>query len=300
MSLRSLYDVPAPAKLNLFLHVVGKRADGYHLLQSAFVLLDWHDTLHFERRSDGTVSREDLSTPLPEDDLCLRAAHALKEASGTSHGAHISIHKELPSGAGLGGGSSDAATTLLALNRLWGLNWPRAKLQALALPLGADVPFFIGGCNAWVEGIGEQLTPIDVPQQRFSVIKPPTGAETRRVFSSPLLAIRSPSDIVTGFPGQQNTDECLGTCTDEWGQNDLQAAAEAVCPDIAQALQIMRARFGNSHMTGSGSGVFSKLNEMQNCSTSAVNLWLESLPAGWLGRVCVSQEVHPLMDWATD
>jgi 4-diphosphocytidyl-2-C-methyl-D-erythritol kinase len=292
MSLRSLYDVPAPAKLNLFLHVVGKRADGYHLLQSAFVLLDWHDTLHFERRSDGNVSREDLNTPLPEDDLCLRAANALKKASGTSHGAHISIHKELPSGAGLGGGSSDAATTLLALNRLWGLNWPRAKLQALALPLGADVPFFIGGHNAWVEGIGEQLTPIDVPQQRFSVIKPPTGAETRRVFSSPLLAIRSPSDIVTGFPGQQNTDE--------WGQNDLQAAAEAVCPEIAQALRIMSVRFGHSRMTGSGSAVFSKLNEMQNCSTSAVNLWLESLPAGWLGRVCVSQAAHPLMEWAAD
>lgn len=292
MSLRCLYDVPAPAKLNLFLHVVGKRADGYHLLQSAFMLLDWQDTLHFERRHHSQISREDLHTPLPPDDLCLRAARALQAASGTTQGVHIRIDKQIPSGAGMGGGSSDAATTLLALNRLWGLNWPRSQLQALALPLGADVPFFVGGQNAWVEGIGEKLTPIDLPPRHFVVAKPPTGAQTKLVFNNPLLAIRSHAGIVYGFLGQQ--------IPEGWGQNDLQAAAEAVCPDIAKALQLLNAQFGNSRMTGSGSAVFATLNENQNCSTSAASLWLESLPPGWVGRVCVSQSAHPLLGWASD
>ena len=295
MSLRHLYDVPAPAKLNLFLHVVGKRADGYHLLQSAFVLLDWQDTLHFERRNDGQISREDLHTPLPPDDLCLRAARALQAASSTTQGVHIRIDKQIPSGAGMGGGSSDAATTLLTLNRLWGLNWPRSQLQSLALPLGADVPFFVGGRNAWVEGIGEKLTPIELPQQTFVVAKPPTGAQTSLVFTNPLLAVRPHAGIVCGFLGQH-----LPQFSEGWGQNDLQAPAEAVCPDIAKALQLLNAQFGNSRMTGSGSAVFARLNENQNCSTSAASLWLESLPPGWVGRVCVSQSAHPLQGWASD
>ena len=156
MGLRSLYDVAAPAKLNLFLHVVGRRADGYHLLQSVFVLIDWCDTLHFERRADGRLARHDLGAALPDDDLCLRAARLLQAESGTRLGADISIDKHVPWGAGMGGGSSDAASTLLALNRLWGLNWPRARLAELGLALGADVPFFLGGRNAFVEGIGER------------------------------------------------------------------------------------------------------------------------------------------------
>jgi len=127
MALRALYDVAAPAKLNFFLHVIGRRADGYHLLQSLFVLIDWCDTLHFERREDGRLARHDLGVELPADDLCLRAARSLQQLSGTSFGAEISIDKQLPAGAGMGGGSSDAASTLLALNRLWGLNWPRAR-----------------------------------------------------------------------------------------------------------------------------------------------------------------------------
>ncbi len=303
-----LYDLPAPAKLNLFLHVVGKRADGYHLLQSVFVLLDWHDTLHFEQRPFGALSREDLSAPLPADDLCLRAARALQAASGTPHGAHISIDKQLPSGAGLGGGSSDAATTLLALNRLWGLNWPRSALQPLALSLGADVPFFVGGRPAWVQGIGEQLQPIALPSQTFVVIKPPAGAQTQRIFSSPLLAIRVQAGIVCGFLGQQTTLDGTATCASEWrrqilrgwGQNDLQAAAQAECPDIAVALQKLFHEFGNSRMTGSGSAVFARLDQDQNYNTSAAVRWLESLPTAWQGRVCVSQEAHPLVDWAAD
>ena len=141
--MKALYDLPAPAKVNLFLHVVGRRADGYHLLQSVFVLIDWADTLHIERRGDAILRRHDLATTLPDDDLCLRAARALQQASGTTLGADIHVFKRVPSGAGLGGGSSDAATTLLALNRLWDLRWPLERLAALALTLGADVPFFV-------------------------------------------------------------------------------------------------------------------------------------------------------------
>ena len=292
MPLQSLYDVPAPAKLNLFLHVVGQRPDGYHLLQSIFVFLDWQDTLHFDLRHDGALSREDLTIALPEHDLCLKAAHALQSASGTPYGAHIFIDKRLPSGAGLGGGSSDAATTLLALNRLWGLNWPRQQLQNLALTLGADVPFFVGGYSAWVEGIGEHLTPIHLASQRFVVIKPPASAQTHHVFKSPLLEIRSKPATMQDFLAQQNAVE--------WSQNDLQAAAESVCPDVSKALQQLSRRFGHAHMTGSGSATFARLGKKQNCSTSAVNTWLKSLPAGWVGRECVSQGFHPLLGWAPD
>src|SRR3954471_9770970 len=145
MALRALHDVAAPAKLNLFLHVVGRRPDGYHLLQSVFALIDWVDTLHIERRDDGALRRHDLCTALPPDDLCLRAARSLQQASATAFGADIHVDKRVPTGAGLGGGSSDAATTLLALNRLWELNWPRERLAAHALQLGADVPFFVYG-----------------------------------------------------------------------------------------------------------------------------------------------------------
>ena len=169
--MKAIYDLPAPAKLNLFLHVVGRRADGHHLLQSLFVLIDWCDTLHVEWRGDGLLARHDLGMPLPADDLCLRAARALQAEAGTSLGADLSIDKRLPSGAGMGGGSSDAATVLLALNRLWGLHWPLSRLAPIALAIGADVPFFLGGRNAFVEGIGERLTP-GRGRRRF----PPGGA----------------------------------------------------------------------------------------------------------------------------
>jgi len=172
MSVTAIYDVPAPAKLNLFLHVRGRRPDGYHEIESAFMLIDWCDTLHFERRSDGLLSREDLGEPLPADDLVLRAARALKAASGTPLGAHIGIQKTIPTEAGLGGGSSDAASCLLALARLWRLYLPLSEIARIGLTLGADVPFFLGGRNAWVEGIGERLTPIALPPARFVVLKP--------------------------------------------------------------------------------------------------------------------------------
>ena len=140
--MQSLYDVPAPAKLNLFLHITGQRADGYHLLQSVFMLIDWCDTLHFERRAGGAITREDLGTALPELDLTIKAALALQRATGCTQGAHIGVVKNIPSQAGMGGGSSDAASTLLALNRLWGLNLSQSALEAIGLKLGADIPFF--------------------------------------------------------------------------------------------------------------------------------------------------------------
>jgi 4-diphosphocytidyl-2-C-methyl-D-erythritol kinase len=166
-AMKAIYDVPAPAKVNLFLHIVGRRPDGYHLLQSVFMLIDWCDSLHFERTASTAITRQDLTSALPEDDLILRAARALQHASGCTFGAHISIDKQIPAQAGMGGGSSDAASTLLALNRLWGLHFSLEQLAALGLKLGADVPFFLCGQHAWVQGIGEDMTPIQLPKARL-------------------------------------------------------------------------------------------------------------------------------------
>jgi 4-diphosphocytidyl-2-C-methyl-D-erythritol kinase len=291
MAIRALYDVSAPAKLNLFLHVVGRRADGYHLLQSAFVLIDWADTLHFERRGDGRLARHDLAAPLPADDLCLRAAKALQAESGTSFGADISIAKHVPWGAGMGGGSSDAASTLLALNRLWGLNWPLPRLLALGLQLGADVPFFLGGQNAWVEGIGEQLTPIALPKQWLAVIKPTASIETRAIFASPLLARNTKVVILEGFLVETG----VAGLASGFGGNDLQPPAEQQCPEVAQAAKVLAATFGNSRMTGSGSAVFARAGTGDHPDEAMP----ADLPPGWVGRMCRSLESHPLRGWCT-
>jgi 4-diphosphocytidyl-2-C-methyl-D-erythritol kinase len=294
MTMRSLSDLPAPAKLNLFLHVVGRRADGYHLLESVFVLIDWSDTLHVEARADGQLRRHDLGEPLPADDLCLRAARALQHASGTSLGADISIAKSIPAGAGMGGGSSDAATVLLALNRLWGLDWPRERLLVLAAGLGADVPFFVFGRTALVQGIGEQLAPLDLPQMVFAVVKPPASIATADIFSSPFLRRDTPSSIIEGSLGSAAL-AALASGTTLWGRNDLQPPAEARCPEVAKALGILGQRFGNSRMTGSGSAVFARVGT----GVQPEATWPPgSLPAGWVGRLCRSLPSHPLVDWA--
>jgi 4-diphosphocytidyl-2-C-methyl-D-erythritol kinase len=287
----ALHDVAAPAKLNLFLHVVGRRADGYHLLQSLFVLIDWCDTLQFERRSDGRLARHDLSAELPADDLCLRAARLLQAESGTRFGADISIAKAVPWGAGMGGGSSDAASTLLALNRLWELDWPLSRLLELGLKLGADVPFFIGGRNALAEGIGERLTPAAVPAQWLAVVKPPEAIETRAIFASPLLVRRGGAAILESFAG--NAQQAY--LAPGFGANDLQAAAEAECAQVVQAASILQQQFGNSRMTGSGSAVFARAGSATEPSAE-----MPALAAGWTGRMCRSLDEHPLVGWAAD
>jgi 4-diphosphocytidyl-2-C-methyl-D-erythritol kinase len=224
--MQSLYDLPAPAKLNLFLHITGQRADGYHLLQSVFMLLDWCDQLNFDVRNDGSISREDLSWALPEDDLCVRAARALQHASQCPLGVHIGIRKSVPAQAGMGGGSSDAATTLLALNRLWKLDLSLEALSAIGLTLGADVPFFLGGHNAWVEGVGEKITPIALAPERFVVLKPDAGLETRLIFSDPSLKRDTELAIISGF----------ATNAFGFGRNDLQAVAQKLCPVLTKPL----------------------------------------------------------------
>ncbi len=178
-----LRDCPAPAKLNLFLHVTGRRPDGYHTLQTVFQLVDWCDTLHFRRRDDGIVTRTtDIPGVPPETDLVVRAARALQQVTGTRFGADIAIDKILPMGGGIGGGSSDAATTLLALNHLWGLGLPRTELMKIGLTLGADVPVFVFGENAFAQGVGEELTPVDLPDSWFVIVHPKQHVPTAEIF----------------------------------------------------------------------------------------------------------------------
>lgn len=291
--MNAVYDVPAPAKINWFLHVVGRRVDGLHLLQSVFVLIDWADRLHFERRTDGQLSRHDLGATLPADDLTLKAARLLQTESGCTLGADISIDKQVPWAAGLGGGSSDAASTLLALNRLWGLQWSRERLLRLAQRLGADVPFFVGGCNAFVEGIGERLTPIDLPRQWLAVVKPDAGLATADVFAHPALVRDTPSAILAGFLAEATQP---GFWRTSWGRNDLQPPAEDRCPEVAEAAEWLHRRFGNSRMSGSGSAVFAR-NGMDD---QPLVTWPQedTIPAGWVGRMCRSLVQHPLVDWA--
>lgn len=315
MSLRALYDLPAPAKLNLFLHVTGRRDDGYHLLQSVFVPIDWHDRLHLERREDGQLERIDLTSALPAEDLCLRAARALQTASGCRLGATISIEKHLPSGAGLGGGSSDAATVLIGLNRLWGLRWPRERLAELALPLGADVPFFVHGRPAWVEGIGERITPIELLPMDLAVLKPPASLPTVAIFRDEGLVRDTPVAILMGFPEQTRLKHVPGgvdaapVTLDQvargWGRNDLQAVAERIEPQVVLALQRLALVFGNGRMTGSGSAVFARVMAPSPAGAAEVlapqaafrNLLQALAPEGWSGWMGRSLTAHPLRDW---
>jgi 4-diphosphocytidyl-2-C-methyl-D-erythritol kinase len=278
--IQSIYDVPAPAKLNLFLHITGRRADGYHLLQSAFMLIDWSDTLHFSLRKDGVISREDLSWSLPEDDLSTRAARALQQHAQCPLGVHIGLLKSVPAQAGMGGGSSDAASTLLALNRLWKLQLPLHILAQIGLQLGADVPFFLGGQHAWVEGIGETLTPLELPAARFAVVKPAQGLETRLIFSDPTLKRDTAPAIISGF-----AVNAFG-----FGRNDLQAVAQKLCPGVDQALQWLQSKGLSGRMTGSGSAVFAQLLHDVDVSDA---------PAALQVRLCSNLEAHPLRGWAS-
>jgi 4-diphosphocytidyl-2-C-methyl-D-erythritol kinase len=298
----SLHNLPAPAKINLFLHITGRRPDGYHLLQSVFMLIDWQDTLHIDTRCDGQILRHDLNVSLPTEDLCIKAARLLQTESQTSLGCDIHIHKEVPWGAGLGGGSSDAATVLLALNQLWDLHWSRARLASLAVRLGADVPFFVQGHNAWVEGIGERITPVTLPADLLNtplvLLKPPLSVPTAAIFSSQVLKRDTKHAIVTDFLA---APKCFG-------RNDLQDPALTFSQSandssnesgnqIGQALEFMQNRFGNSRMTGSGSTVFSwvspnQTSNLMSCQPSDPGL----NDAIWVSRVCRGLTRHPLLD----
>jgi 4-diphosphocytidyl-2-C-methyl-D-erythritol kinase len=275
--MNAMYDVAAPAKLNLFLHVTGRRNDGYHSLQSVFMLIDWSDVLHFDVIQGPQIEREDLIAPLPADDLIVRAARLLQHTSGTRQGVHIAVAKHLPAMAGLGGGSSDAASTLLTLNRLWGVGYSRTQLAQLGLQLGADVPFFLLGRHAWVEGVGEQLTPLKLPKQRFWVVKPPSGLATEAIFKAPDLERAHKSVTMEDFVAQPYG----------FGQNDLQMVAQRLSPDVRAALDWLNDLGLQPKMTGSGSAVFAPVPES-----------FQPPPAkpGWMCRLCHNLERHPLWD----
>ncbi|MCK9515464.1 MAG: 4-(cytidine 5'-diphospho)-2-C-methyl-D-erythritol kinase [Ottowia sp.] len=280
--MRALYDVPAPAKLNLFLHVLGRRSDGMHLLQSVFMLIDWCDVLHFQLRRDGQIRRRDSGAALPADDLVVRAATLLRSKTGCRHGVDVHLEKNIPLQAGLGGGSSDAATTLLALNRLWDLNLSRRELAGIGLALGADVPFFIAGHNAWVEGVGERVRRVEVPAARFVVIKPPWGLQTGAVFQALGAACWSGPATMADFVAAPFA----------FGKNDLQEAAGRVCPEMKTALSLLSGRHLFGKMTGAGSAIFARLPD------AGEQQQVLECPPRWQMRVCQNLMEHPLVHWA--
>ena len=279
--LRSLHDCPAPAKLNLFLHVTGRRSDGYHTLQTAFQLIDRCDMLHIDVRTDGMICRTTAINGVPHDtDLVVRAARLLQQATGSTFGADIALDKQLPMGGGLGGGSSDAATTLLVLNHLWQTGLRRAELMQLALPLGADVPFFLFGRNAFAEGIGEQLGEISTPDCWYVVIEPGVSVPTSAIFSAPELTRNSKPVTLLDFSGVPTF----------LGMNDLQAVACSMFPEVSNALHWL-GKFGSARMTGSGACVFSTCESKERADE------IVAVASGhWQAWVAKSMHQHPLYD----
>ena len=275
---------PAPAKLNLFLHVTGQRVDGYHTLQTLFRFVALYDTLRFVPRSDDRVV---LANPIPgvapETDLTVRAAEALRRAAGIRDGVTIHLLKRLPMGGGLGGGSSDAATVLLALNYLWRLGASQAELQALALPLGADVPIFVFGQSAFAEGVGEALSPVALPPAWYLILHPGVAVPTARIFTAPDLTRDTPPIEACAW-----ADAMVRGV----GTNDLEAVAVALYPEVGVALDWLRAQpetTGRIRMTGSGACVFAMFDDEQ--TAQAVQ---QRLPAAWQGWVCAGLDQHPL------
>lgn len=293
--MKLLLALPAPAKLNLFLHVTGRRADGYHELRTAYVLVNLADLLDFERRTDSAIVREGDVIGALEDDLAVRAARALNQFAGTMHGATIRVTKRIPPGSGMGGGSSDAASTLIALNRLWGLHLPRDKLSALGLELGADVPFFLHGRNAYAEGIGERLTTINVPGAWLAIIWPGLQVSTRDVFDGLGLTRNSkPTKIaaLSAAAGESAGESTAGPFTlSSPGVNDLESLVRRRYPVIDQTVRRLE-RFGRPRMTGSGSAVFVAAETKERAEMAVADL-----PSQWLGWVVESLNEHPLAAW---
>ncbi|WDZ95434.1 4-(cytidine 5'-diphospho)-2-C-methyl-D-erythritol kinase [Herbaspirillum sp. WKF16] len=275
---------PAPAKLNLFLHVTGRRPDGYHLLQSAFQLIDRCDTLDFTVRDDGRIARANDIPGVPEEsDLVVRAAKLLRETAGRAElGASITVNKILPMGGGLGGGSSDAATTLLALNHLWQTGFTRRKLMEIGLKLGADVPFFIFGRNAFAEGVGEALSPLATADCWYVVIEPGVSVPTAIIFSSKQLTRDTEAVRITDFP------DATKQVASSFGKNDLEMVASRHFPEIAEAVEWL-SKFGNARMTGSGACVFCAFEHEQQADEV-----LKHLPSRWIGWKAKAMQEHPL------
>ncbi len=261
---------PAPAKLNLFLHVTGRRADGYHELQTLFQLIDLCDTITISLREDGLIERPAGPAGVaPEADLTLRAALALQQLTGVPQGADLRVHKRIPQGAGLGGGSSDAATVLLVLNELWECGLSLEELALLALPLGADVPVFIKGSSAWAEGIGERLTPVTLPDAWYVIIFPGVGMSTREVFQSPELTRNSPLITIRAF-------------FQSGGRNDCEPIVRARSPEVAAALDWLAGE-GSAHLTGTGSCVFtarSSAAEAERLAARVPDRWMSFVARG--------------------
>jgi 4-diphosphocytidyl-2-C-methyl-D-erythritol kinase len=266
----------APAKLNLFLHVVGRRADGYHLLQTAFRFIDHGDELGFSVRDDGVVRRVTEIAGVPaEADLCVRAARLLKRHAGSNLGADIELIKRLPIGGGLGGGSSNAATTLIVLNRLWQIGLARGQLQELALELGADVPVFVFGHNAFAVGVGERLAAIQLPPAWYLVLVPETAVSTAEIFSAPELTRNTNAITIAAFSVGQ-------------GRNDLEPVVCRRYPQVAHHLEWLR-RYGDARMTGSGACVFCGFE-----TEAQARQLLSELPADMRGFVARGLDRHPL------
>jgi 4-diphosphocytidyl-2-C-methyl-D-erythritol kinase len=269
---------PAPAKLNLFLHVTGRRSDGYHEIQTVFQLVDLADRLHFAPRADREIRRIGGPAEVPADeDLCLRAARRLQEACHFDRGIDIRLEKRIPLQAGLGGGSSDAATTLVALNAIWGLRLAPSLLADLGLGLGADVPFFVHGQTAWGEGIGERLTPLELPERHFAIVFPGVGMRTADVFQAPELTRKTPKTTIRGF-------------LTAGGHNDCEPVVTGRSPEVRRALAWLTER-GKAQMTGPGSSVFAAFTDRGSAEAA-----LAGLPSGWRGIVARGLDRSPLQE----
>jgi 4-diphosphocytidyl-2-C-methyl-D-erythritol kinase len=274
----------APAKLNLFLHIIGRKDDGYHLLQSVFQLIDWCDTIHLKTIPENVVRRINPIPGVPPDqDLVVRAANLLKDFCKVEIGVEIDLQKEIPMGAGMGGGSSDAASTLIGLNALWNLNLSKETLGKIGLRLGADVPFFIFGQNAFVEGIGEKIQAVSLQTPDFLVIFPNQGIATASIFQDPELTRDHAQITIDGFLASPLL----------YQSNDCQAVAMRICPEVKQALDwITQAVPGSQpRMSGSGSSVFAALDPKTD-NAKLENL-LQNLPKGWIGRVVRGLNKNP-------
>jgi len=279
---------PAPAKLNLFLHVTGRRPDGYHLLQTLFRFIDLHDTLHFSLREDGAIRRTNTLEGIPEEqDLCVQAARLLQSETGCGLGVDITLEKRIPMGGGLGGGSSDAATTLIALSRLWSLGLSRTPLMQLGLRLGADVPVFIFGKNAFAEGVGERLQAYPLPDAWYVVLFPPVQVPTAQIFAHPELTRNAVSITMRALSERQ-------LCDERQFRNDLQPVVCNLYPEVARYLGWLNG-FGKAMMTGSGACVFAEFTSCNQAETV-----MKQLPPGMHGVVAQGLARHPLHDWVPD